>query len=235
MRLLVTRPKDDAAPLMTELKARGIDAVLAPLLTINFFDGSLLDLSGVQALLMSSANGVRAFAGRSGKRALPLVAVGDATARVAKDLGFGDVASATGDVDNLAQLATEKFDPEDGALMHPVGTNVAGDLARRLRKAGFDYRREVLYEAETAGRLPVVACEGLRNGDFDGVLIYSPRTGRTFKRLAEAEGLGNGLASVRAYCLSKNVAEAVSGLAWASILTADRPEQVALLNLFDET
>ena len=84
MRVLVTRPKDDAAPLMTELKARGIDAVLAPLLTINFFDGSLLDLSGVQALLMSSANGVRAFAGRSGNRALPLVAVGDATARVAK-------------------------------------------------------------------------------------------------------------------------------------------------------
>ena len=93
----------------------------------------------------------------------------------------------------------------------------------------------MLYEAETAERLPVVACEGLRNGDFDGVLIYSPRTGRTFKRLAVAEGLGNGLASVRAYCLSKNVAEAVSGLAWASILTDDRPEQVALLTLFDET
>ena len=235
MRVLVTRPEDDAEPLMAELKARGIDAVLAPLLTINFINGSLLDLSGVQALLMSSANGVRAFAGRSGKRTLPLVAVGDATARAAKDLGFGDVDSATGDVNDLARLATEKFDPKDGALLHPAGTNVAGDLARQLRKAGFNYRREVLYEAETGERLPVVACEGLRNGDFDGVLIYSPRTGRTFKRLAEAEGLGNGLASVRAYCLSKNVANAISGLAWSSILTADRPEQVALLTLFDET
>ncbi len=234
MRVLVTRPKDDAASLMAELKARGIDAVLAPLLKINFFDGSLLDLSGVQALLMSSTNGVRAFARRSGKRALPLLAVGDATARAAKDLGFGNVASATGDVDDLARLATENFDPKNGTFLHPVGTNVAGDLARQLRKAGFNYRREELYEAETAERLPVVACEGLRNGDFDGVLIYSPRTGRTFKRLAEAERLGNDLTSVRAYCLSKNVAAAVSGLAWASILTAERPEQVALLTLFDE-
>ena len=83
MRVLVTRSKYDAAHLIEELGLRNIEAVLAPLLEIEFFGGPVLNLKGIQALLMTSANGVRAFSRRSDNRDLQVVAVGDATAQAA--------------------------------------------------------------------------------------------------------------------------------------------------------
>ena len=64
MQVLVTRSKEDGTPLMEELRSRKIESVLASLLEIKFFGGPVLDLDGVQALLMTSANGVRAFSKR---------------------------------------------------------------------------------------------------------------------------------------------------------------------------
>jgi uroporphyrinogen-III synthase len=235
VRVLITRPEEDAGPLVAALKERGIEASVAPLLEIEFIDGPQLNLADVQALLMTSANGVRAFARRSDDRKITVMAVGDATARMAREMGFSDVQSATGDVDNLAAKARRSLDPSAGSLLHPAGSKVAGDLAGLLTTDGFCYRREVLYQARTATTLPITARRGLGKDDFTGVLLYSPRTGATFKRLVEAEGLGEKLAAVRAYCLSANVAEAVADLPWAEVLTAARPEQAALLDLFDET
>ena len=63
MRALVTRPRAEAASLAEALAARGIAALLEPLLDISYRDlGDPLDLAGVQAVLCTSANGVRAFA-----------------------------------------------------------------------------------------------------------------------------------------------------------------------------
>jgi len=235
MRVLITRPEEDARGLVADLAARGIEAVVTPLLSIDFVDEARLDLDGVQALLMTSANGVRAFARNTLERGVLVLAVGDATARAAEEAGFQDVTSAAGDVDDLAALAAKRLDPGAGALLHPAGSKVAGDLAGLLKRAGFNYRRSVLYAARTATELPETARRGLAAGIIDGVLIYSPRTGVTFKRLIEEAGLGAALASVRAYCLSANVAAAVAGLPWAGIETAARPEQSALLALFDKT
>ena len=234
MRVLVTRSKEDAAPLMEELFSRNIEAVLAPLLEIKFFGGPVLDLEGVQALLMTSANGVRAFSRRSDDRALRVVAVGDATAQAARGHGFDNVISAAGDVAQLASAVIRGLKPEDGAVLHPAGTAVAGCLEGFLGPAGYKYRRVVLYEAKGVDRLPIVARDGFLNGAFDGVLIYSPRTGVTFNRLVMESGLASKLDKVCAFCLSSNVAGSITDLPWASIFIAPRPEQAALLALIDD-
>jgi len=231
MRILVTRPSEDGARLVKQLAALGHEAVLAPLLDIETIAGDALALQGVQALVFTSANGVRAFAQRSTERALPALCVGDATGREAQAAGFRDVKSAAGDVAALAQLLEAELDPQAGALLHPAGSKVAGDLAGLLQKAGFCYRREVLYRANKAETLPKTARDALAAGTVDGVLLYSPRTAHAFVRLVEAAGLDKRLSGVSAYCLSPAVAEAVEGLGWARVLVAVRPDQDALLNL----
>ena len=67
VRVLVTRSREDAVELMRELDLRNIQAILAPLLTIKYLAKPILDLDGVQALLMTSVNGVRAFSAPSVK------------------------------------------------------------------------------------------------------------------------------------------------------------------------
>src|SRR5579875_3886396 len=127
-RALITRPRAEAEALAAALERRGIAAVIAPMLEIVFRPAGPLELDGVQALLCTSANGVRALAQASAERGLPLFAVGDATA-AARHAGFTAVASAAGDADALARLAAARLDPQAGRLLHVAGGAVAGDLA----------------------------------------------------------------------------------------------------------
>jgi uroporphyrinogen-III synthase len=238
---LVTRPEEDAAPLAAALAERGIDVTLEPLLAIRALPDAPIDLAGVQALLFTSANGVRSFAelagGRdlAGWRELPVFAVGNATAAAAHSAGFTRVESAAGDVAALAKLAAERLDPKAGALFHAAGSAVAGDLAGLLEQSGFTLRREMLYEARPADQLSPATVTNLSNGWFDLVLFFSPRTAATFVALARAAGDGvvTGCGKAAALCLSPAVAAAAGELPWREVQAAARPELPALLDLVD--
>ena len=67
MRILVTRPAEDGAEIARLLAAMGHQALLAPLLTVRIHDGPPLSLAGIQAVLATSANGVRALAARTAR------------------------------------------------------------------------------------------------------------------------------------------------------------------------
>src|SRR5260370_9667428 len=107
MRALVTRPRAEAEGLAAALAARGITAIVEPLLEIYYRDAPSPDLAGVQAILCTSANGVRALARLSNERAVPLLAVGEASAARARDHRFTRIESARGTVGDLLSLSGE--------------------------------------------------------------------------------------------------------------------------------
>lgn len=209
----------------------GHAAIVTPLMDIRFVAGPALDLTGIQALLVTSANGARALAARQAGSdiALPVLAVGDATARAARNLGFTDVESAGGDVDDLARLAADRLRPGDGALLHVAGSKVAGDLAGMLAKAGYTYRRSVLYDARPVAALPQAAQAAIADGAAAGVLLYSPRTAALFRDLALAAGLEGFVENLTAFCLSANVA-ARAGAGWRRVVVAVRPTEPSLID-----
>ena len=100
------------------LAARGIDSLIEPLLGIEPVPGAAVDPTGLQGLLVTSANGARAVARLLPDRSLPVWAVGDSSARAARALGFEHVESAGGDVETLADLVQARVDPSAGALLH---------------------------------------------------------------------------------------------------------------------
>src|SRR5580704_6305794 len=109
MRALITRPRAEAEALAALLGARGIETVIEPLIEIAHGAAILPELIGVQAILCTSANGVRALARASAERGLPVLAVGDATAARARAEGFRRVESAGGDVEDLAYLVGRRL------------------------------------------------------------------------------------------------------------------------------
>ena len=234
MRLMITRPLEDAAPLAEELAGLGIESMVEPLLSIELSDAGIPDLSGVQALLLTSANGVRAYCALARERRLPVYAVGDATARAAKDVGFATVISAAGDVASLAALVRDKLKPRDGALVHVAGSNVAGDLAGLLGQAGFEYRRAQLYHARKAVALSPVAMRALEGGSLDGVVLYSPRTAESFVDLLTKAGAADLAKRLIAFCLSDAVANSAGALAWSRVVVAATPDQAALIKSVKE-
>jgi uroporphyrinogen-III synthase len=228
-RVLITRPLEDGVPLAARLGAVGIDSLIEPLLRLRILAGPPPALAGVQALLATSANGVRAFCRRSAIREPPVFSVGDATGGAAAAAGFTDVVSAGGDVLSLAALVRRRLDPARGALLHIAGTEVAGDLAQMLAGDGFEVRRIVLYAMEVADRLSAEAGGALRAGAIDGVLIFSPRTGRTLTRLLTGAGLPFCCRRMTAFCLSEAVASAIRELPWQAMAVAETPAEDALI------
>ncbi len=211
MHLLVTRPEPDASALADTLRGLGHEVLVAPLMQVVVRDFSI-DLTGVQAVLFTSANGVRAFAEQIGAPpdGMTAFAVGKASAQVARDAGWVQVEVADGDVDALARLVTARLSPEDGSLIHVSGKAAAGDLAGSLAEQGFTVNRVVGYEARLPATLPASVAAGLSAGDLDGVLLFSPRSARVLADLAEKAGLSGKLAAMDAYCLSPAVADALT-------------------------
>ena len=162
MRLLVTRP--DGARTAAELRTRGHQAVVAPLLRIEPIAD--VDLGGNWiALVLTSANAVRAIAAHpryAALKNLPVFAVGERSAQAAREIGFADVTSADGDATDLAGLVVERVG--EGTLLYLAGEDRAGDLAGDLAAHGLDVRMAVVYRAVPAPSLPDQARAALAAG-----------------------------------------------------------------------
>src|ERR1043166_2172034 len=104
MRILVTRPDPEASRFAAQLREHGIDALVAPLMIVEPTDAQLPALDGIQALIFTSANGVRAYIARGGRADLPAYAVGEATAAAARTAGFAKAISAGSDWQGLSAL-----------------------------------------------------------------------------------------------------------------------------------
>jgi len=231
MRILVTRPEEDSREISQTLRAMGHDVVAAPLLKIQFYDGPEILLEGVQAILATSANGVRAIARRTQRRDVPLFAVGPQTEAEARAAGFTHIRNAHGDGAALARATAGWVKPEDGILLHAAGAEAPKLLASALEKSGFTVWREVLYEAQAAAQLPDAAARALKSGGLDAVMHFSSRSARTFADCVTREGLAASCETLIALCISEASAQALSPLHFRETRIAKAPNQEALLDL----
>jgi uroporphyrinogen-III synthase len=218
MRVAITRAEPEASRTAARVRARGAEAIVAPLLTVVPC-GYDTNTEGAQAILFTSTNGVRAFPDARGARDRIVLTVGDATAEAAREAGFRHVRSADGDVSALAALAKATLDPAKGKLIHIAGDHVAGDLGGELRAAGFSVERRLAYASVAASVLP----EALR-GPLDIVLFHSARAAETFVALGAPNA-----ARLTAGCLSAAIAEAAAQTSWNRIVISPQPREDDLL------
>lgn len=225
MRVLVTRPRDDAARAAAKLAALGHEPVIVPLLAIRFLDGPEVALDGVQAILATSANGVRAFARRSPRRDVALFAVGPQTADAAQAEGFQTVRNAQGDAAALAAAVRGWAAPDKGALLHVKGAEANDALASRLAGQGFAVRSAVLYVIGAVAAAPPELHAALKR--VDAALFFSPRSAEVFRDCVRTAGLD--ISALVAVCISETTMAALVPLEFRRVRVAAAPNQQALL------
>jgi uroporphyrinogen-III synthase len=234
MRVLVTRPADDSMNTARELTALGHHAIVAPLFEPRLLDGPEPALEDIQAILVTSGNGIRALAHRSGRRDIPVFAVGTRTAVAAREAGFNLVADARGDAEALAALASARLQPKSGPVLHAAGENSPLELARSLTRQGFEIRRCVLYRLVEVEELPAAAAIALRGDRLDAVLVFSPRSARLLKNCIRGAGLASACKRLLACCISVHAANGLDGLVFHEVRIASRPNETSLLALLQE-
>lgn len=215
-RIWITRAEPGAARTAARLQAMGLEPIIAPLLTIQNLTPPVPDLAPFDALAFTSINGVAAFAALTPERDRPVFAVGDATAQAARDAGFDDVRSASGDLHALARLIASEL--SDASVLVPQAETPAGDFDAALVIAGARYisiQPLIVYRAQrTSAAIPTT---------FDAILIHSPRAA---KILAEQDIVR--LSHAVTACISPAAAAPLIALGLTPAV-AETPDEASLL------
>lgn len=234
MRLLLTRPRDQAEEMAAELKSLGHEVIVSPLLERQILEISY-DLHGAGALVFTSLNGVAAVDGRIPEAllAVPVFAVGERTAAAAEGAGFDNLIVGPGQARGLLPLIIGFKGKIAGPIVHISGEDLRTDMAALLNAAGRPAERLSVYRMVAQSGLSHQAASALRQGQLDAVLFFSPRSAELFVTLMQAEGLAASFEGVIAVALSDAVAESLARLPWAAIRTAARPDRRAMLELLE--
>ena len=222
---LITRTQPGAQVTQAVLASLGYQPIVAPAANI-VATGATVATEGVQALLMTSAAAARSVQLTAHLAALPVYAVGDATADAATHAGFTNVISAGGDGATLAVLAADRMKTDAGALLHLRGQEVAGDVTGMLSACGFETRNIEVYHTydhpdfRNDIRLHLSGHSGL-------VIVHSPAGAR---RLYDAiVDLKLDLKDWEVVGLSPACLTPVHDIGFAQLISAAQPDESALI------
>jgi uroporphyrinogen-III synthase len=248
MAILVTRPQPDNEATATNLRARGFDVLLAPML--RFEPIALPDESGADyaAVIVTSANALRAVESQSAARRLrdlPLFAVGDRTASAARQAGFGTVISAAGDGADLRDLVlarhgaskSGKSKGREGEAARPLlylaGAEISRDLAGELSEHGLKIVTRTTYRMVASSVLPREAREAIAASQVDAVLHYSGRSAHAFLDAVRSAGVEISALAVPQCCISATVAAILREAGAPRVTVASSPDENTLLGVLD--
>lgn len=209
-RLLVLRPEPGASATVAKARERGLDAVAVPLFEIEPVEWNAPEAASFDGLLLTSANAVRCGGAErlEALRGLKAYAVGDATAKLARQAGFDIAATGDAGVDRLLRSI------EPGLkLLH---------LCSEDRREPQGAKQKIT--AVTVYRAKPVDAPALGDTINAVVLVHSPRAGRRFAELV------NDRSSIAIAAISETAA-AAAGDGWARNEVADQPSDEALLAL----
>ncbi len=234
MRLLVTRPEEDAVAFKAELIALGHQVTIEPLLKISTEDADPIELDDAQALIATSRNGLRALAKTQQLEAakpLPLFAVGPGTAMVARGLGFTNIVEGPSSARELVPLVAEHADVNAGPLVHLAGDAVTEGFVDELHRLGFFVTQPIVYRTEVASRFASPTVASMRNKRIDGVILLSPRTAQVYVDLVQLHSLAVACRDIVHFCISQATADRLAGLEGLPIRISPRPNLQDMLAL----
>jgi uroporphyrinogen-III synthase len=206
-RVLVLRPEPGASATVERALGLGLEADAMPLFEVEPVAWRAPDPSRFDALLLTSGNAVRLGGDQlEWLRALPVHAVGQATADAARNAGFEVASTGEAGVDRLLDTLNA-----GQRLLH-----LCGEHRRQPERPLQETTQIVVYRSSERADVD------LRRADGAVVLIHSPRAGQ---RLAE---LVKDRSTIAIAAISLAAAEA-AGAGWQSVAIAERPTDEALL------
>lgn len=218
--VLLTRPAAASARFAQMLA--GFETVISPVLQTRFLEPAI-DLTGCDAVVFTSANGVEALAKLTVARDLVAFCVGERTAELARSHGF-DAVSAQGTVADLTGLLAERHAGDQ--VFYARGQDVAHDLGTLLRSHNIRVVDAVVYSQESKG-LSSAATKLLKSQAKVLVPLFSPRTATIFASHLQSEMTAPRIG----LCLSDQVRANCPDDQFATLAVCAHPDAKSMLHL----
>ena len=233
MNLLIIRPKEDAEVLSTDLNQIGIKSTIFPIFNFIHLNPLLPNVSEFSNVIISSRNGIRAFAEKFSERRITIYVVGEGSAKEAKKHGFKNVIIGNNNIIELIKIIKSKLNKDSGKVLNISGVYQNYDIVTELGQYGYKIENLVLYDLIPISYLSEGVLKKLENGIINGVLFFSPRSAILFSNLLKKVSKENITEELRAFCLSRNIAEKVNKLNWKMTYVSPLSNKKSLIDLLN--
>jgi uroporphyrinogen-III synthase len=166
LRVLVTRPREQAGPLADALAAQGFEPVVEPLIRVEPLSDDPIEVGGYDCVIVTSPNGARELARRASERPQLIAAIGPGTQAALEEHGLA--AGVTADVHTQEGLVAA-FPEEVRRALFVAAEGARSHLAEALGADTVTAYRTVELEVDELPRV-------------DLALLLSPSAARAYAR-----------------------------------------------------
>jgi len=245
LRVLVTRPRNQARELSESLVRMGAEPVEAPLIRIEApddwtsVDAALADLSGFDHVVFTSGNAVEAFFSRLFENGLDaralggvrVAAVGRTTAGALRRHGIeADYQPGVFQAEKLVEILVENCDLREARILFPAADIAGPAVAEGLTAAGAHVTRVTVYRTVMEEALPDDIASMLEDRKIHAAVFASSSAVQAFAKAVGPDGVPQLTGEVRIACIGPATAETA---AEAGLSVDILPDQATVPALVD--
>ena len=229
MHILLTRPLDDCSEMILRFKSLGHQVSHLPLLNVDKAPYSEVNFAEFKALIFTSGNAVKFLDIKKIDKKILCFCVGNATEKKARAVGFQNVITAEGNVENLKELILQNFDKKNGKLIYVSGETISIDLDQQLIKEGYDIKRIINYKTYYNEKFDKNFVATLNANIPDIVYIYSTNSALSFLNFIKLNQLESLWMNTNLMCIGEKTSSILNEIKWKKIFLFNSGEEEFLL------
>ena len=229
MHILLTRPLEDSLEMILKFKSLGHKVSHLPLLTvenINYKEINFLEYSGI---IFTSANAIKFLDTKKIDKNLSCFCVGNATEKKARSVGFQNIITAEGNVENLKELILRTFDPSAGKILYVSGEIISSNLDKQLTSEGYSIERIINYRANPIKKFDQNFVNKLKLSMPEIVYIYSQNSAVNFLNIIKNYQLESLWMNTNLMCIGEKTSSVLNEIKWKKIFLFNPGEEEFLL------
>ena len=229
MHILLTRPLEDCSEMILRFKLLGHRVSHLPLLNINKVNHEKTNFLDFKAIIFTSANAVKFLDIKNIDKKILCFCVGSFTEKKARSVGFQNIITAEGNVENLKELILRNFDRIDGKIIYVSGEMISIDLDLELIKKGYDVKRIINYKTIHNENFEESFIKELKLNMPDIVYVYSQNSALSFLKFIKLHHFENLWMNTNIMCIGEKTSAILNEIKWKKIFLFNPGEEEFLL------
>ena len=229
MHILFTRPLEDSHEMILKFKSLGHNVSHLPLISIEGLKYENLNYSDFKGIIFTSSNAIKFLDVKDVDKKIICFCVGGATEKKALSVGFQNVFSADGNVNNLKELILLNFNSSDGKLLYVSGEIVSSNLDQQLISDGYNIKRVINYRANQIKKYDQSVIEKLKLMMPDIVYVYSQNSAINFLKVIKDYQLESLWMETNLMCMGEKTSSILNEIKWKKIFLFNPGEEEFLL------
>ena len=155
--------------------------------------------------------------------------MGSITEKRARSVGFQNVITAEGNVENLKELVLQNFNQKDGKLIYVSGEIISVDLDQQLIREGYNIKRIVNYRTTQNQQFDENFVKQLKLKIPDVVYVYSQNSALSFLNFIKINQLERLWLETNIMCIGEKTSSILNEIKWKKIFLFNPGEEEFLL------